>query len=86
MGFLVSRLDAVREDAVRRMVPFPERVPRTYWPRITAFAFPYGMRGTLHTIVERLGLAPRHLRGPAPEAEVLHTNRSRFTAGAGPQG
>jgi hypothetical protein len=62
MGFLVSRLDAVREEAVRRLVPFPERVQRAYWPRITAFAFSYSMGRALVTTAEGLGLTPDSAR------------------------
>jgi hypothetical protein len=58
MEFLVSRLDAVREEAVRRLVPFPGRVPRAYRPTITAFALSYSMGRTLLSIVEGLGLVP----------------------------
>jgi hypothetical protein len=62
MGFLGSRLDSVREQAVRRLVPFPAKVPKAYWPRVTAFAFSYSMGRALLDIVEELRLSPSSAR------------------------
>ncbi len=59
---MAKRLNAIREEALRLLVPQPDKVPEPYWPVITAFASSFSIGRSLLDTVAALRLSPTSAR------------------------